>query len=330
MKVFLAVAGTLAPQYTAIPEFQDHARQDRFGVHQLADDPEAAELILFVDPHQLPYDWRLQAIRRHPLYLKYRSKTMVYDERDQTWCSLPGLYVSMPASVFDSRLQRACGYHKCLNTQMVKYNLEPDLLFSFMGSRSHKIRNAVLTLNHSRAYIEDTTHTNFFDFSDDAQHIQRKTAQAAHFNDMVNRSKFVLCPRGRGTSSIRMYEAMSVGRVPVVISDDWQPPIGPDWEQCILRVPESDVASLPMLLEAKEERYQEMARSADAIYKEWFAPDVIFHRLIEDCRTLLQSNEELTPRRFLLADGHYLRQGAYHWRLRVRQELVKIKHRVVR
>ena len=30
------------------------------------------------------------------------------------------------------------------------------------------------------------------------------------------RSKFFLCPRGTGTSSIRLYETLSAGRVPVI------------------------------------------------------------------------------------------------------------------
>ena len=47
------------------------------------------------------------------------------------------------------------------------------------------------------------------------------------FRSVMGRSRFVLCPRGKGTSSIRLYEALAYGCVPVIISDDWVAPAGP-------------------------------------------------------------------------------------------------------
>ncbi len=295
MKAFLAVAVPFPPTETAVCTFLELARKDRFGVHTITDNPDSADLILFVDPHQIPGDWRLRPIRRHPLAVKYRGKTMVYDERDQPWRALPGLYVSMPSPVFDTRRQRACAYHCVANAPLRVSDEVPDLLFSFMGGRTHKVRNAIFQLEHARAHIEDTSNINFFVDRGEPERAARLHTQKQRFAEMINRSMFVLCPRGAGTSSIRLYEVLAAGRVPVVISDDWVPPIGPDWNGCILRVREGDIAAIPALLEAAEPRYEEMAASAFRACQEWFAPDVIFHRMMESCQELLHSGEAFEP-----------------------------------
>ena len=65
------------------PLFSQLAAQDRFRVHSLCDDPDSADLILFLDGHQHYRDLELNAIRRHPLVTKYREKSFVYSEVDQ-------------------------------------------------------------------------------------------------------------------------------------------------------------------------------------------------------------------------------------------------------
>ena len=37
--------------------------------------------------------------------------------------------------------------------------------------------------------------------------------------------KFVLCPRGRGSNSIRFFEALNFGKIPILISDDVKLPL---------------------------------------------------------------------------------------------------------
>ena len=326
MKVFLAVAVPFPLTETAVCTFLEIARRDRFGVHTITDDPDSADLILFVDPHQIPSDWRLRPIRQHPLAVKYRDKTMVYDERDQPWRALPGLYVSMPSPVFDTRRQCACAYHKVVNTVMRVTNETPDLLFSFMGGRTHRVRNTIFQLEHARAHIEDTSDINFFVGRSEPDRAARLHMQKQRFAEVVSRSKFVLCPRGAGTSSIRLYETLSAGRVPVVISDEWVPPLGPDWDGCILRVREGDIAAIPPLLEAAEPRYAEMAANALHAYQEWFAPDVIFHRLMESCRDLLNSGQAFKPAS--LFDRQYIRFTAREAKAKARQLWRQLRTRV--
>ncbi len=318
MKVLLTTAGNFPLEWTPLADFQSLAARDRFGVHTLTESAAEADVILFVDAH-MPHDWTLAAIRHHPLVRRFPEKTLIYDDRDRPWCALPGLYVSMPKSGFDPRRQIAVPYYKNHNEHVAPEEAaEPDLLFSFMGGRRHKVRDRLLDLTHPRAHIEDTSHTDFFDLSDgrDEQRIQ---AQKCRYREVLRRSKFVLCPRGTGASSFRLQETLTVGRVPVIISDEWVPPVGIDWEGCAIRVRESEVGTIPALLESREADFPVLSARARQAYQDWLAPDVFFHRTVEHCRTLLESGA--CVRRRPLLDRQYLRLAASNKRSEARKWL---------
>jgi len=76
---------------------------------------------------------------------------------------------------------------------------------------------------------------------------------------------------------------MLMGRVPVIISDYWVPPEGPDWNAFSIRVPESDVSKIPAILEDRQHDAPEMARRARQAWEAWFSPVVTFHRVVEWC-----------------------------------------------
>ncbi len=283
LNVYLAACAGPRDDSPVVRAWRAVAARDRFGVHRLTEDPEAASLILFVDLH-LCADWRLRALLEHPLLRDYRHKTLVYDERDHPWCAVPGLYCSMPAPTFDARTQRACAYYGAVSfAGDPRMTAAPDLLFSFLGSRSHPMRREVLRLSHPRAVVEDTSGFVFYDRSNPAAYDRQK----ARYLETLGRSKFIVCPRGAGTASIRSFETLAAGRVPVILSDEWVPPVGPDWDACSLRVPEAEVATLPARLEAAEADYPGMAAAARTAHEAWYAPEAIFHRLLENCGALL-------------------------------------------
>jgi hypothetical protein len=102
-------------------------------------------------------------------------------------------------------------------------------------------------------------------------------------------SRFVLCPKGLGSSTWRLFETLKAGRVPVIISDAWIPPLGPEWERFAVFVRESRIAEIPRLLEALEPRAVEMGLAARTAWEDWFSGSVVFHRSVEWCLQLLQS-----------------------------------------
>jgi hypothetical protein len=306
VNVLIATAGDHPWSRALRADVEAVARLDRIGEHALVTDPGEAEVILFVDPHQHPSDWRQRAIRRHPLVRELPEKVFVYDERDLPRDSLPGVYVSMPRGSFDPRRHRAFAYYR-LATDVGVPDDSPDLLFSFQGRRVGPVRPAVLVLSHPRAVVEDTSRYDFFG-------PQSPTLEEARrrYRETMRRSKFVLCPRGSGTASFRLFEALASGRVPVVVSDDWVAPEGIAWETCSVRIPEHEVETIPDRLEALESQWPELSSAAASVYREWFAGDVWFHRVVEHCRELRERGASGLRRQWL--DRQVWRAGARHWK----------------
>ncbi|SDW04535.1 Exostosin family protein [Thiocapsa roseopersicina] len=91
----------------------------------------------------------------------------------------------------------------------------------------------------------------------------------------------MLCPRGFGSSSFRLFEAMKTGRAPVILADDWIPPVGPEWDRFAIIVPESDVTSLPQLLEAREAESVNMGELARDAWETWFGKSVVFQSTVD-------------------------------------------------
>jgi hypothetical protein len=296
------------------------AAADSTGSHGVAEDPESADLIVFPQCHMLPTDWRLCAIRKHPLTRRFQEKVMVYDERDRPWCAYPGVYVSMRAAEF-GRYQRPWSYFPIAHANPP---VEPDLLFSFMGSASSRCRADLFQLRHADAVVERVHGFTFFD-PKSADFEERR----ARFQDVLSRSRFVLCPRGRGTSSIRLYETLAAGRVPVIISDDWVPPRGPRWESLSLRWPENRVDGLVEMLEKRDRYWQEMSEAAAEAHREFFAAEVWFHHLMDlFCDVSRSVDRHQFPSNGIRGRA-FLRVGADSVRWRTRAALRRSAERVL-
>lgn len=67
----------------------------------------------------------------------------------------------------------------------------------------------------------------------------------ASYRELLRRSKLWLCPRSRedGVPRYRLFEAMSAGRIPVLLGDRTVLPFAGriDYEACVLQIPERDV-----------------------------------------------------------------------------------------
>jgi len=280
-----------------LERFRVLAANDVAGRHKLEEGANDADIVLFVDLHLI--DPQLRMLREHPLLQEVLDRAFVYCDRDQPWCVLPGVYTSMPARYFRERWQRAWLYCDSPTEPPRNTSADPDLLYSFMGSRSHQCRDSVLGLRHPRSLIEDTSGFVFYN-SDAPDFAIRKE----RFGEVIARSKFVLCPRGAGSCSFRLLETMAAGRVPVIISDSWVPPAVIDWECCSIRVPEKDVATIPELLEAREPDFDRLVARTIETYESYFSPEVAFHQIVEACSSIVASSSAFPPRG--IRDGQWL------------------------
>lgn len=156
---------------------------------------------------------------------------------------------------------------------------EKDLWYSFVGTAStHPVRECIAAIPHTGNVIirlRDRWHfQRYFDMPGGPCIGEEERRNAIEYADILGRSRFSLCPRGTGASTIRFWESLKAGAVPVLISDLMRLPSFPGfkWEVAIVRIPESDAASFPSILRAiperKEIEMRENCRRACQIFLE--------------------------------------------------------------
>jgi hypothetical protein len=196
-------------------------------------------------------------------------------------------------------------------------------LFSFMGSvRNAPIRRRLATLRHRRSFFQNTAE-DFDRILHQKMERRERLDYDRRYAELTKASKFVLCPRGLSASSIRLFETMRMGRVPVILSDQWLAPAGPRWEEFAIRIPEKDFAKIPRLLEEREADAVAMGELARKEWEQWFSDEVLFHHLVELCLDI-QRNRKI-PESLGCWPVYLQRLRPFHFR-----RLIGTKYRALR
>lgn len=124
-------------------------------------------------------------------------------------------------------------------------NPKKDILYSFIGLRSHRCRAVIFSMKHPKSTVIKERKSWFLAMNQ--QNIQTQK-MAQEYKDVLSRSRFSLCPRGHEPSSFRFWESLKAGAIPVFISDAARLPRGFNWNSCIIRVPEKDIEKIPTIL----------------------------------------------------------------------------------
>jgi hypothetical protein len=116
------------------------------------------------------------------------------------------------------------------------------------------------------------------------------------WREIMARSTFSLCPRGLGRTSFRLYEALSVGSIPIYIWDDveWLPYREElDWSEFAISLNVSEIDRLPQLLaKYTPARIAQMQARIAEIYDDYFT-------LAGACRQIVRQVKLLAdPARF--------------------------------
>jgi hypothetical protein len=268
---------------------KDNALADKFKVHQLVEDPEEADIILFaeIDAGRL-----CESVLKHPYIKRYRAKCFMFSTDWRVIPFIPGIYTALEKSWYLPSRTRPGFYISCRMNPLTLVNFKPeaerDLLYSFMGDvQTAPVRKVLAQMEHPRGLFVDT--------SQDSQTVMWN-ASAEHlaifwkrYVALARRSKFILCPRGLAPSSIRLFETMCMGRAPLILADEWVPPHGPQWEAFSIRIPERDARWVPRILEEKEAAAVEMGLLARAEWEKYFSPNIAFHRVVELCLEIQKS-----------------------------------------
>lgn len=214
------------------------ANLDSHGKHKWWDDPETADAILFFEGHAGMDPLRL-GVLFNPIYRKYRQKCFLYHDGDYAYPFMPGLYPSLLKEHHKPGWCEGAPYfaRQAVNeavTAAADLNPERKWLASFIGANNCPVRKAMLNWSHPLIHLKDTTGLHAWEM--DAKSRQKYETEYAQ---ICGESKAILAPRGLGPSTYRLYEAMEIGRCPIILSDSWVPPLGIDWIQCSIKLPES-------------------------------------------------------------------------------------------
>lgn len=94
----------------------------------------------------------------------------------------------------------------------------------------------------------------------------------------MSKTTFALCPRGVGSTSFRLAEAMEYGCIPVYISDTFSLPFDKkiNWDNIVIKVLPNEINGLYSVLKNKASQPQwllQRQQNVKKIYDEYFKMD---------------------------------------------------------
>jgi hypothetical protein len=231
---------------------------------------EEADAILIILTHpKMDYVKAIESIARSSKYRNVADKLFVFDHSDIPLGFFPGIYASLRRHLFSQKRHRTGCYLVWFN-EFITYEPPNDdseirYLFSFQGEATATVRKKLFLTDFGRKDVLIERRRRYWGSDSEMMEFKRRYAE------VIARSKFVLCPRGNGTSSVRLFETMQSGRVPVIISDAWVPCANIDWNKFSLRVREKDIAKLPNICLEATNDWVKMAVEARTTWEEWFS-----------------------------------------------------------
>lgn len=135
---------------------------------------------------------------------------------------------------------------------------EKTLLYSFIGGYQPRdymtnIREKIFNMKHPENtdivntgiwHLNDLVFSKDQNFNGDINKPNDFDYKTSYYNSILLKSKFTLCPSGSGPNSIRFWEALAVGSIPILLSDTLELPFHELWDEAIIRIPEKDVEKI--------------------------------------------------------------------------------------
>ncbi len=255
--------------------------------YRIENDSERADIIIFVEGHpgMDPYYFR---VIRHPLFQKYPEKCVLYHDADRSVTQARTITPCIPKGWASPSTKKGFHYIVCpRENKYIKavedFDHPRDYLYSFDGaSNRHATRKAIMQLKHPDGLLIDRGGTRIWTLDE-----KKLSEFQRSFAESMLRSHFVLCPSGIGPSTYRLFEAMQVARVPVIISDKLIRPEGPNWDEFSITIPERMTHRIPEILEERKHEARAMGLAARKAWQTYFSPEASLQRLCESAAQLV-------------------------------------------
>ncbi len=215
------------------------------------------------------------------LYRSFRAKSLCITESDIPTFRLPGLYAANAEALVTGPRTRTMNYFISERERgnpevrrLIGRQTEKRYLYSFMGSSNSWARKRLFHAVHSRADTLVETTDSYNHWNADPADADTRERQMRRYAEVMAASKFVLCPRGGGLSSYRLFEGMSLGIAPVIISNRWRPIEGIDWRFALF-IRESQIPRIDRIVRAHADEWRQRGEEGRAVYRRLFARDVV-------------------------------------------------------
>lgn len=154
--------------------------------------------------------------------------------------------------------------------------IEKKTIFaSFKGAHMRHylsdIRLRLKELQHLKGYeIEVTNLWHFYEIVYDHQVNNKETGkedtrqqEIYGYNKLLSQSLFSLCPAGSGPNTLRLWESLGNGTIPVVLSDHYEFPAAdqPTEAQAVVNIKENDYLQIPEILSRLSTKQQELLQA---------------------------------------------------------------------
>lgn len=264
--------------------------------------PETADFILFPEYldallDQVGVEGTRRYLRELPLFKDYEERHIFFSNHDN---AIPLGFTSVFFQVSVNRFNRdphvvALPYPpEWANDELLHFDFSRiRYLASFNGNiASSLIRSelvlAVLQEPRLSAYADPLPGFHCHQSGD----IQE--ARRIRYLQTLADSLTILCPRGEGPNSIRFFESMALGRIPVLVSDSCLLPFEAEinYSECTFRIAEADIPDAGKILAdwiaaTGEKRLLEMCRQARTIWEQHFSTQGIQRHIVSRLYGLL-------------------------------------------
>lgn len=168
--------------------------------------------------------------------------------------------------------------------ESLKQSSSRDILASFVGTITSNVRQKLYDCLQRDADFYFSDKKNWSPVITDQQFEE--------FVNITSRSWFTLCPRGYGLQSFRVYEALQLNSIPIIIyNNEWVPfRDAVDWSAFSLCFHENEISDIPKIIKLLtfEQRQTMIVRGREA-YKKYFTLDGTCKQILEILKNLKNS-----------------------------------------
>jgi hypothetical protein len=259
---------------------------------RLVAEADSADVVVF-EKDDWSYLRRSELLRRHP------NKCICISEWDKPSFVIPAIYASNEKAWYSRGRTETMNYpiadRRGRNpwvTALAAQTCGKTYLYSFVGKSSSRVRKRLFRHYVTRRQPSGDV---FIEASDEAVINQAKYSDAVRrrYAEIISASKFALCPRGWGTSSVRLFEACEMGVAPVILADRWIPIGGIDWSFALF-VDEGRISELDAIIRSHGSEWRQRGERARQTFLQHFAVDAAPRALAAAMERLLGS---IDPRR---------------------------------